>query len=241
MAIPTYFILFNRTLQGILESVQAVAIDAATPGARTQGAGVQAAKAGEIPGRSCQGPAVQPDCVVFQLRRAGCLRADPAPDPADGRGDARWHRLPERWRHRPRRPRLRSRDPRPGDRALDDYVPAMLLYFVVMPRLYGFSTLGSFWQLVALAFPFILATSFLGQSLGLVFRHRETAVLLVLATSLPQFFLVGVSWPAEALPAFLRSTRDLLPSVSAIDGFVRINQMGADLLEYAAGGLRCGH
>ena len=111
------------------------------------------------------------------------------------------------------------------------YVPAMLLYFVIMPRVYGFSTLGSFWQIVTLSFPFILATSFLGQTLGLVFRHRETAVLLVLATSLPQFFLVGAAWPAEAIPSFLRSARELLPSVSAIDGFVRINQMGADLLE----------
>ena len=80
------------------------------------------------------------------------------------------------------------------------YVPGMLLYFVIMPRVYGFSTLGSIWATVALTIPFILATSFLGQALGLVFRHRETAVLLVLASSLPQFFLVGVSWPAEALP-----------------------------------------
>jgi ABC-2 type transport system permease protein len=111
------------------------------------------------------------------------------------------------------------------------YIPAMLLYFVVMPRVYGFSTLGSFTQLMALSFPFILATSFLGQALGLVFRHRETAVLVALASSLPQFFLVGVSWPAEAIPSFLRSAREALPSVSAIDGFVRIGQMGASLLE----------
>jgi ABC-2 type transport system permease protein len=111
------------------------------------------------------------------------------------------------------------------------YVPAMLLYFVVLPRVYGFSTLGSVWQIVTLSFPFILATSFLGQTLGLVFRHRETAVLLVLATSLPQFFLVGAAWPAEAIPPFLRSAREFLPSVPAIDGFVRINQMGADLFE----------
>ena len=107
----------------------------------------------------------------------------------------------------------------------------MLLYFVVMPRIYGFSTLGSVWALAALSIPFILATSFLGQALGQVFRHRETAVLLVLATSLPQFFLVGVSWPAEALPGVLRQLRELLPSVNAIDGMVRINQMGASLAE----------
>ena len=64
-----------------------------------------------------------------------------------------------------------------------------------------------------------------------MFRHRETAVLLVLASSLPQFFLVGVSWPAEALPGVLRQLRELLPSVNAIDGMVRINQMGASLAE----------
>jgi ABC-2 type transport system permease protein len=107
----------------------------------------------------------------------------------------------------------------------------MLLYFVVMPRVYGFSTLGSIWALAALSVPFILATSFLGQALGIVFRHRETAVLLVLASSLPQFFLVGVSWPAEALPGYLRQARELLPSVNAIDGIVRVNQMGASLAE----------
>ena len=118
------------------------------------------------------------------------------------------------------------------------YVPSMLLYFVVMPRVYGFSTLGSVWALAALSIPFILATSFLGQALGLLFRHRETAVLLVLASSLPQFFQVGVSWPAETLPGFLRQARDLLPSVNAIDGFVRINQMGASLAEVRPDWLR---
>ena len=64
-----------------------------------------------------------------------------------------------------------------------------------------------------------------------MFRHRETAVLLVLASSLPQLFLVGASWPDEAIPPFLRSAREILPSVSAIDGFVRIGQMGASLFE----------
>jgi ABC-2 type transport system permease protein len=114
------------------------------------------------------------------------------------------------------------------------YIPAMLLYFVVMPRVYGFSTLGSVWAIAALTIPFILATSFLGQALGLVFRHRETAVLLILASSLPQFFLVGVSWPPEALPDYLRHLRELLPSVNATDTIVRVNQMGATLADLRA-------
>ncbi len=39
----TYFILFNRALQGMLEAVQAYAMDALTRGARSDSAGVQAA------------------------------------------------------------------------------------------------------------------------------------------------------------------------------------------------------
>ena len=39
--------------------------------------------------RPGDGAAVQPDRLLLRLRRAGRLRADPAPDPADGRRDAR--------------------------------------------------------------------------------------------------------------------------------------------------------
>ena len=44
--------------------------------------------------------------------------------------------------------------------------------------------------------------------------------------------------PAEALPGFLHQARDLLPSVNAIDGFVRVNQMGASLAEVRPDWLR---
>jgi ABC-2 type transport system permease protein len=81
------------------------------------------------------------------------------------------------------------------------------------------------------AVPFILATSLLGQTAGLLFRHRETAVLVFVATTLPQFFLVGVSWPREMIPPVLDAVRRIFPSESAIDGLVRINQMGALLSE----------
>jgi ABC-2 type transport system permease protein len=111
------------------------------------------------------------------------------------------------------------------------YVPALGLYLVILPRFYGFSTLGRPLDLMLFAIPMILATSFLGQAAGTWFKHRETAVLLFIATSLPQFFLVGVSWPAEAIPPALRWIGRIFPSDSAIDGLVRINQMGASLHE----------
>ena len=79
--------------------------------------------------------------------------------------------------------------------------------------------------------PFILSVSFLGQFVSAWFKRRETAVLLFIATSLPLFFLVGVAWPVEAIPPWLRAVSFVFPSTSAIDGLVRINQMGATLAD----------
>jgi ABC-2 type transport system permease protein len=110
-------------------------------------------------------------------------------------------------------------------------LPGLGLLLIVLPRVYGFSTLGHFQELALIAIPFVLSVSFLAQFVSIWFKRRETAVLLFIAVSLPQFFLVGVSWPVEAIPNTLRSASRLLPSTSAIDGLVRINQMGASLLE----------
>jgi ABC-2 type transport system permease protein len=80
------------------------------------------------------------------------------------------------------------------------YMPALALYFIVLPRIYGFSTLGQPLQLFALASVFTLATSFMGQAAGAWFKHPETPTLIFLGTSLPQLFLTGFSWPREAIP-----------------------------------------
>ena len=82
--------------------------------------------------------------------------------------------------------------------------------------------------------PFVLATSFMGQAAGTFFKHREIAVLVFVAMTLPQFFLVGVSWPREMIPPTLDYIRRIFPSESAIDGLVRIGQMGARLGEVRA-------
>src|SRR5262249_25521124 len=57
------------------------------------------------------------------------------------------------------------------------YLPALALYFIVLPRLYGFSTLGHPLQVFALASLFILATSFMGQAVGAWFTRPETPML----------------------------------------------------------------
>jgi ABC-2 type transport system permease protein len=111
------------------------------------------------------------------------------------------------------------------------YLPALALYFIVLPRFYGFSTLGQPLQLFALASLFVLATSFMGQAAGAWFKHPETPTLIFLGTSLPQLFLTGFSWPREAIPKSVQALGYIFPSDFAIDGIVRINQLGATLWE----------
>jgi ABC-2 type transport system permease protein len=113
------------------------------------------------------------------------------------------------------------------------YLPALALYFIVLPRFYGFSTLGQPLQLFALASVFVLATSFMGQAVGAWFKHPETPTLIFLGTSLPQFFLAGFSWPREAIPKPVLALSYVFPSDLAIDGLVRIDQLGASLWEVA--------
>jgi len=111
------------------------------------------------------------------------------------------------------------------------YLPALALYLIVLPRVYGFSALGHPLEVFALGLVFILATSFMGQAAGAWFRNPETPVLIFLATSLPQFFLAGFSWPREAIPKEVLPLSYIFPSDTAIDGLVRLNQLGASLGE----------
>jgi ABC-2 type transport system permease protein len=113
------------------------------------------------------------------------------------------------------------------------YLPALALYLIVLPRIYGFSTLGHLPELFALATVFLLATSFMGQAIGAWFTRPENATLLLLATSLPQFFTAGFAWPREAIPDAAKALGRVFPADSAIDGLVRINQLGASIWEVA--------
>jgi ABC-2 type transport system permease protein len=113
------------------------------------------------------------------------------------------------------------------------YLAPLALYFIVLPRVYGFSALGSPLQLFAIASVFILATSFLAQAVGAWFTRPENPTLIFLGTSLPQLFLMGFSWPREAIPKPVQTAGYVFPADLAIDGMVRIDQLGASLWEVA--------
>ena len=63
--------------------------------------------------------------------------------------------------------------------------------------------------------------------------HRLCSLQRSGARGVPFFFLSGFAWPVEAIPAHLNALAQLIPSTAAIDGLVRVTQMGATLPEIA--------
>jgi ABC-2 type transport system permease protein len=225
-----YFLLYNRMLEGILKGSGAVNLDVASRGARAEGSLAHAALTRSSPIELVSEPLynptggyasyVVPAAFILILQQTLLLGIATMGGVSSESG---------------------RRHDREGVRAILGQavahlclaLPGLALYLFVIPRIAGFSTLGNLLDLLVMIIPFVLSVSFLAQFASLWFQRRETAVLLFIAMSLPIFFTVGVSWPVEAIPDVIREASRAIPSTSAIDGLVRINQMGATLHDVA--------
>ncbi len=102
-------------------------------------------------------------------------------------------------------------------------------YLIVLPYLYGLPRLGSIIPILIFAVPFVLSVAGLGFVVAGIFRRPVRVQLILAAAGLPLFMVAGFSWPSEAIPPVIRIVSYLVPSTSAIDGFVKLSQLGAPL------------
>jgi len=109
------------------------------------------------------------------------------------------------------------------------YFVHAVFYFMVVLRLFDLPYRGNPVATLAFAAPFLLAAIGLAIVISNLFRHRETALQVLLFTSMPALFLSGFAWPIEMVPRWLAVLALLLPSTAGTEGFLRINQMGAGL------------
>ena len=56
-------------------------------------------------------------------------------------------------------------------------------------------------------------------------------MMIYVFTSVPLLFISGISWPGAAVPEFWKVISWIFPSTFGINGFVRINSMGASLYD----------
>jgi len=113
------------------------------------------------------------------------------------------------------------------------YAANAAFYFEFVPRYYGYYVPGSLGPVALLTVPFLLATIFLGFAVRAFFTRRETAMQVILFTSLPLVFLCGFAWPVEALPVWINRAASLVPSTAAIPAYLRLTRMGAGLADVA--------
>lgn len=109
------------------------------------------------------------------------------------------------------------------------------IYYLLSLYYFGFSFLfhdvypiGTMGDTLTLLLPFLLTTTFIGIWLGLVAPRREWVSAVVLMSSLPLVFSVGFIWPVEAMPSAIVWLSYVFPSTPGIQGFLSLNQMGAD-------------
>lgn len=107
------------------------------------------------------------------------------------------------------------------------YLPLVAYYFGYSFSSNQINRLASISDLIAMTIPFLLAVIFLGIIIGQLIPRRELATLIVLLSSFPLIFSAGFIWPASAIPAPIHALAQLVPSTPAINGFLRLNQMGA--------------
>lgn len=149
------------------------------------------------------------------------------------------------WRERKLYSKYYSLDDKPRYRVLEIIGGKALFYLVlelilfsyiifIEYNLFNLPNRGSVVELFAFIVPYILSSVFLGITLSPLFRFRETSLITYFATSLPLLMLTGISWSENAIPVVLVYFGKLIPSTSAVSGFVRMQTMGASLNDVAA-------
>lgn len=99
----------------------------------------------------------------------------------------------------------------------------------LVPRMFHLVQAGAVQTLAAFILPYLLSCIFFAMTCTVAFKHRENCILFFVFTSVPLLFISGVSWPGAAIPDFWKYVSWLFPSTFGINGYIRINTMGATL------------
>ena len=105
----------------------------------------------------------------------------------------------------------------------------LLYVFGFHYKAFGYPMNGRFLAVAGFLLPYLLSVIFLGLTLSSVFKRRENSILILLFTSIPLLMISGVSVPMETMPAWLYNLGKIFPSSAGINGFLRIQSMGASL------------
>lgn len=110
-------------------------------------------------------------------------------------------------------------------------IPSTVYVMRIIPEIFNLPHYGSPVDYYLFIFPMLLATAFMGQTLNLIMKERESAFIIWVFTSVIFLFLSGLTWPRYAMGPLWTALGDCVPAVWGVEGFIRINSNAASLSE----------
>lgn len=111
------------------------------------------------------------------------------------------------------------------------YIFICIWALAIVPNLFSLIQIALYKTVLLFTLPYLLSCIFFSMTVSTFVRGREIPMMIFVFTSLPMLFLSGISWPASAIPEFWKYFSYLFPSTFGIQGFVKLNSMGATLRE----------
>jgi ABC-type multidrug transport system, permease component len=109
------------------------------------------------------------------------------------------------------------------------YLAWSIYVLKVIPMLFQLPHIGNSIDLIGLMIPFLMASIFFAMTISVFLPNRETGMLIFGIFSLILLFLGGVSWPLSNMPGFWKAFGWIFPSTHGIQGYIKINTLGADI------------
>ena len=111
---------------------------------------------------------------------------------------------------------------------LSNLITWVVIIAIVYP-LFHFPNNGNIWEVFTFVIPYILSSSFIGIFTSTFFRYKESSILYIFFSSILLLLLSGISWPHQGMPEIIVWFSYIFPSTSAINGFSRLETMGANM------------
>lgn len=110
---------------------------------------------------------------------------------------------------------------------LNIYIPVVAYLVCIIPVLFGHIHIWQWKDMIAFMIPFIFACIFFCMFISTFSYDRESFIVLFVFMSVPLLFMSGISWPGSAIPPVWKYISYLFPGTFAVNGYVRMSEMGA--------------
>lgn len=114
------------------------------------------------------------------------------------------------------------------------YIIPTIYTLLLAPKFFDFPQVGDPRSILAMALPFLLASSFMGQAMKVFANDRESTFIALVFTSVIFVFLSGVSWPRSSMSPFWLIVGNFIPSTWAVNAYIQMQSGGATLSQQSS-------